>query len=123
MSEDKEDLLKKIYEEVVSSESSVYQSQLWKKLGIASKRGAKLVDELVKRGLISKRQAVYSGRRTYLLIAKDKGEEGLGMVKSIFCPKCPYDQVCNKDDPRYLISCKHLEEWVLEQYRKGKGRR
>lgn len=53
--------------ELIRSEGSVYQSQLWKELDLSSRAGSRIASSLEDADLIERSDAVYNGNTTYEL--------------------------------------------------------
>lgn len=45
----------------------ILQSELWKILNVDSKEGSKIILRLIRRGLITRREIIHNGRKTYVL--------------------------------------------------------
>ena len=52
---------------LIKNTGGVYQSELWKELGVSSRTGTRIVTALEDAGLIQREQAVHDGHTTYLL--------------------------------------------------------
>jgi len=111
----KEDLLKRAYDIISQSSEGILQTDLHKSLKISSKEATQIIRELIKRGIVKREKVLHKGKWTYRLTAK-KPEGGLGIIGNLFCLICPLESRCSKDDPKYLIVCRHLEKWAIEKY-------
>ena len=114
------DILRRAYELISKSEDGLIQSDLWKKLGISSRKGSQVVRELVEKDLIEREKVLHGGRWTYRLCLK-KREGRIDLIRELYCLRCPFESRCSKEDARYLITCKHLEDWVIKVYRENIG--
>jgi len=84
--------------EIISSHSQrggIVQSELWKMLGVDSKEGSKIVLRLLRRGLITRKEVSYNGRKTYILIVAHHSEGSeidirIDDVIQIPCFTCEY---------------------------------
>ncbi|RLG60938.1 transcriptional regulator [Candidatus Geothermarchaeota archaeon] len=114
-STEREEVLRKAYRLISQSEEGIIQSELWRKLNISSRKASQIVKELIERGFISREKVLYRGRWTYRLISK-REEEGIDLIKDAYCLICPLEPKCSPEEPKYLIQCKHLENWVLRKY-------
>ncbi|MEM4055132.1 MAG: MarR family transcriptional regulator, partial [Desulfurococcaceae archaeon] len=67
--EELSDVEKRALEIIASSgDTGVFQNDLWKLLGVNSRDTSRIVNKLLRRGLIVRKPAVNRGRRTYLLL-------------------------------------------------------
>ncbi|MFB6303716.1 MAG: helix-turn-helix transcriptional regulator [Haloferacaceae archaeon] len=59
--------------ELVREEGGIHQSDFWKELDISSRKGSRVAESLVEKGLIQREETVYEGHNTYFLspTAKD----------------------------------------------------
>ena len=59
--------------ELVRDSGGIHQSDFWKQLEISSRKGSRIAESLVEKGLIDRSEAVYDGHNTYYLepLAKD----------------------------------------------------
>jgi len=115
-----------------SGDDGILQSDLWRRLGLDSREGSRLVLRLAKKGLIKREQVVVNGRRTYKIryttppTLELRVLVSLDDVISIPCFTCPYLGQCgpgNFNDPR---TCPLLERWLqrrLQALSAGDGRR
>ena len=60
--------------ETITTADEVYQSELWKRLDISSRKGSRLARSLAKYGLIERTQSTHNGRTTYLLTPSEDEE-------------------------------------------------
>lgn len=63
--------------EIISSYSQkggIIQSELWKIIGVDSKEGSKIVLRLLRRGMITRKEINYNGRKTYILTIASHAE-------------------------------------------------
>jgi len=78
-----------------SQRGGIIQSELWKMLGVDSKEGSKVVLRLLRRGLITRKEINYNGRKTYVLMVAHHSEEkeidiSIDDVIQIPCFTCEY---------------------------------
>ncbi len=101
-----------------SGDSGILQSDLWRRLGLDSREGSRLVLRLAKKGLIKREQVVVNGRRTYKIRYTTPPSMELRLLVSldgvmdIPCFTCPYLGQCapgNFNDPR---TCPLLQRWL-----------
>jgi len=97
----------------------LFQSELWKILGIDSREGSRIALQLLKKGLIKREPVVNNGRRTYKLYAIRRTTINLRVniasVIDIPCFTCMNIDKCSNGgfyDPR---TCRLLTEWLLKQ--------
>jgi predicted DNA-binding transcriptional regulator len=101
-----------------SGDAGILQSDLWRRLGLDSREGSRLVLRLAKKGLIKREQVVVNGRRTYKIRYTTPPSLELRLlvniedVMDIPCFTCPYLSQCapgNFNDPR---TCPILQRWL-----------
>nr|WP_259372379.1 MarR family transcriptional regulator [Salinarchaeum sp. IM2453] len=54
--------------ELVRETGGIYQSEFWKKLDVSSRKGSRIVSELVEQDLVRREEAVYEGHNTYYIM-------------------------------------------------------
>jgi len=106
-----------------SGSTGILQSDLWRRLGLDSREGSRLVLRLAKKGLIRREQVVVNGRRTYRLRYTRPPSLELRLkvdiedVLDIPCFTCPFLGQCgpgNFNDPR---TCPILQAWLERKAR------
>jgi len=106
-----------------SGSEGILQSELWRRLGLDSREGSRLVLRLAKKGLVRREQVIVNGRRTYRLhytrppSTELKLKVTLDDVLEIPCFTCPYLEECgpgNFNDPR---TCPVLHAWLERKAR------
>ncbi|MDK2911660.1 MAG: hypothetical protein PWR29_617 [Methanolobus sp.] len=87
----------------------VFQNQLWKMLGIDSRKCSRIISKLLEDGLITREQAVSNGARTYLLKVKEEKKPSfeLLMAGEVFSPCAGCRDACQPE------SCEKLTFWVM----------
>jgi DNA-binding MarR family transcriptional regulator len=60
--------------ETITTTDELYQSELWKRLDISSRKGSRLAKSLSEHGLIERTRSTHNGRTTYLLTPSEGGE-------------------------------------------------
>ena len=104
--------------DLIRSEKGILQSILWKRLGLDSREGSRLVLRLVRKGLVKREQVSIDGRRTYKLYpvearGKDQGLlVSLDLVLDIPCMTCPHFRECGNHEFYTPANCSRLEEWL-----------
>lgn len=110
-----------------SGSTGILQSDLWRRLGLDSREGSRLVLRLAKKGLIRREQVVVNGRRTYRLrytrppSLELKLKVDIEDVLGIPCFTCPFLGQCgpgNFNDPR---TCPILQAWLERKAREFFG--
>ena len=114
--------IEKLIENAVRKAGSkgILQSELWKKLGINSRDGVKVLSRLVRKGVIAREPVGGdSKRRTYRLFIVEKPKEEkkrveikLDTLLEVPCFTCKHLRECgghNRWDPS---NCQLLDEWI-----------
>ncbi len=104
--------------ELIRKEKGILQSSLWRRLGLDSREGSRLVLRLVRKGLVRREQATVNGRRTYKLFPIESKPHGTSLfvdmrfALSIPCTTCPYFHKCESEEPYDPIKCPILDRWL-----------
>ncbi|WP_254862589.1 helix-turn-helix transcriptional regulator [Halovivax gelatinilyticus] len=53
--------------ELVRASGGIHQSEFWKELDVSSRKGSRIVERLVEKGLVNRDDAVYKGHNTYFI--------------------------------------------------------
>jgi DNA-binding MarR family transcriptional regulator len=53
--------------ELVRESGGIHQSDFWKQLDVTSRKGSRIVESLVEKGLIQREETIYEGHNTYHL--------------------------------------------------------
>ena len=53
--------------ELVRESGGIHQSDFWKQLDVPSRKGSRIVESLVEKGLIQREETIYEGHNTYHL--------------------------------------------------------
>lgn len=77
------------------AKGGILQSELWKILNVDSKEGSKMILRLIRRGLITRKEIVYNGRKTYMVSPARHDDEvaisvEIDSVMGIPCFTCEY---------------------------------
>ncbi|MHC1624685.1 MAG: MarR family transcriptional regulator [Methermicoccaceae archaeon] len=111
---------------ILNERGEVLQSELWKMMGIDSRKCSRVVGRLLEKGIISREYAVVNGTRTYLIRLTNNGgenKEAVGDTKEekshdidasiLVCNGCLVPCAgCNIEcHPEY---CDMLTEWIYE---------
>ncbi|WP_135819668.1 helix-turn-helix transcriptional regulator [Halostella litorea] len=64
-----EELSEKEWEalELVRETGGIHQSEFWKELDVNSRKGSRIAESLVEKGLVQREETVYDGHNTYLI--------------------------------------------------------
>ena len=106
---------------IKNTRGGLLQSDLWKKLGLDSREGSRLVLRLTKRGIIRREQVSVNGRRTYkLFLIEDsrptaKLEVNVGSILDLPCITCPYIDQCGPGNFYDPATCPLMENWVYHR--------
>ncbi|MDG5820656.1 MarR family transcriptional regulator [Natronococcus sp. A-GB7] len=59
--------------ELVRDSGGIHQSDFWKELDVSSRKGSRIVESLVEKGLVDREDTIYNGHNTYYItpIARD----------------------------------------------------
>ncbi|AKG39448.1 hypothetical protein MA03_08110 [Infirmifilum uzonense] len=108
-------LLKKVLETIVNEgDSGILQKELWKKLGLDSRKGLKIIKRLEEQGLIEREQVIQRGRKTYIVRAAHRARKEIELpafLDEIPCFYCPNLARCASGEVDFL-SCPLLKRWL-----------
>jgi len=96
-----------------AGEKGIVQSELWKKLGIDSKRGSRLVQHFLMENRITRRSVVVGGRKTFLILPVMRVVDIVKFepMAEIPCFYCTDLEVCG----RYMVNpidCLMINDWL-----------
>lgn len=91
--------------ELIHSNEATYQNDIWKKLGIGSRKCSRILTNLEKKGLIHRESEVVNGVRTYRITHRKPKFRSL-MAEDMIAPCCGCTEECL---PEY---CVPLNKWV-----------
>jgi len=97
-----------------AGEKGVLQKDLWKKLGLDSRKGLKIVRKLEEQGLILREQVVLRGRKTYVIrpaTPLQKETTIPDFLEEIPCFFCPNLARCASGEVDFL-ECPILRRWL-----------
>ncbi len=113
---------RKVYEVIrEAGDAGIMQRDLWRRTGLDSRLGMRILRRLERQGLVSREEIVYKGRRSYLIRVKAPAErevylpEYLDRIPCFFCPslrRCAYGE-------RDILSCPLLNRWLNEDEEGG----
>jgi len=91
----------------------ILQSDLWRRIGLDSRKGSRQVLNLERRGLIERQRELNRGRWTYRLSA-NRGVTTVDTVADIPCVSCEedYKGICPTHDVNPAV-CTKLTSWVI----------
>lgn len=109
---------RKVYEAIrEAGDTGIMQRDLWKKVGMDSRLGMKILRRLERQGLITREEVVYKGRRSYVLRAAPPAEKEVQLpelLDSIPCFYCSDLRRCAYGE-RDVLSCPLLNRWLNEE--------
>ena len=92
--------------ELVRETGGIHQSDFWKELDISSRKGSRVVDELVENDLIEREGTVYNGHNTYYLTPKARDLDfSLLMAGDMLSPFIGDEEVDPESD--------ELSQWIM----------
>lgn len=113
-------LKRKVIEAIRNAgEGGIPQKDLWKKLGLDSRRGLKIIKKLEEQGLIEREQIVQRGRKTYILRPSQKLKRRIELpdfLDDIPCFYCPNLHKCASGEVDFM-SCPELRRWLEDAAR------
>lgn len=117
--EEKEDLSSREQRalSLIQEANALHQSDLWKELNVSSRTGSRIASNLAEKGLIKREEAIYDGRKTYLLTFTPSTEDldfSLLMAGNMLSPLVGAN---NKVDP---INSEAFTQWILMLVREEK---
>ena len=118
---DMERLIHKVCDILLQSESDgMFQSDLYKKLKLGARNGARLSLKLERMGIVTRIKLVEKERWTYKLILK-KTPVSTASLEDAPCLICPKEQLCTLDGEISPRTCSYIEDWVtIDMVRKSK---
>ena len=106
--------------ELIKNNRGILQSTLWRRLGLDSREGSRLVLRLVKKGLVRREQVSVNGRRTYKLYPIEAKSHDRRLLVSmelaikIPCTTCPLFNRCGVTSEVAPEKCTILEYWLMK---------
>lgn len=100
-----------------AGEKGILQRDIWGKLKIDSRRGIKIIKRLEKRGLLTREEYIYKGRKTYILKPTSKAFRKVVLPQSLNgvpCFYCPYLYKCGSGE-FHPAHCKLLDKWLYKE--------
>jgi len=102
-----------------AGDKGILQREIWGKIKIDSRRGIKIIKRLEKRGLLTREEYMYKGRKTYLLKPTSKAFKKVRLsefLEDIPCFFCPYLYKCGSGE-FHPAHCKLLDKWLYKEGR------
>ncbi|MHB9286297.1 helix-turn-helix transcriptional regulator [Halobacteriales archaeon Cl-PHB] len=53
--------------ELVRETGGIHQSDFWKELDVSSRKGSRIIESLVEKGMVDREETVYNGHNTYFI--------------------------------------------------------
>ena len=92
--------------ELIRETGGIYQSDFWKQLDVSSRKGSRIVENLLEMDLIDREEAVYDGHNTYLLRPKARDLNfSLLMAGDMLSPFIGEDEVDPQSDA--------FSQWIM----------
>jgi hypothetical protein len=113
----KDELVKRAIEFLSSRDGVATQSELWKELGLDSKRGSRLAIALEKMGVVAREKVLKNGRWTFLLRVINNDVD-LDIIIRAPCLTCKDEKLCGRSAEVTPERCEKLEKWIIEEYRR-----
>jgi predicted transcriptional regulator len=103
-----------------AGDEGILQSELWKNMGVDSREGSRAILRLERRGLITRKKELHSGRWTYRLFSRRKYAT-IDDIKDIPCTFCDLESRCGESEisPE---NCKMMTAWIISMLGEGAGR-
>ncbi len=96
---------------VEADEAGIFQSDMWKKLGVTSREGSRLALKFEERGLIERRKVLNEGRWTYQLFSQKKPVT-IDSICDCPCMVCSELEKCFPGGQVSPIHCQLLTAWI-----------
>ena len=99
---------------------SMLQSDLYKKLKLNARNGARLSLKLERMGTVSREKLLENERWTYKLILKKTPISTASLVDAP-CLVCQMEQRCSTDGEISPRTCVYIEDWVMAALKRAKS--
>ncbi|HID73246.1 TPA: transcriptional regulator [Candidatus Micrarchaeota archaeon] len=109
--------MKRAVEFLSSRDGAATQSELWKELGLDSKRGSRVAITLEKMGVVTREKVLKDGRWTFLLRVVNNDMD-LDIIIRAPCLTCENEKFCGRSAEVTPEKCDLLEKWILNDYRR-----
>ena len=115
-------LTHKVCELLLNQDSnSMLQTELYKKLKLSARNGARLSLKLERMGTVTRQKILENERWTYKLILK-KTPVSTDSLGGAPCLTCPVEQRCSVDGEISPMTCPYIEEWVLADFKRTRSK-
>ena len=102
--------------------NTMHQNQIWKKMRINSRDGARLALRLERRGIISREKILDKGRWTYNLTLI-KSPISTESIINAPCLTCNVEQKCTLEGEVSPRTCQLINDWVLVNIARSKSKK
>uniref|UniRef100_A0A7C1T5H0 B-block binding subunit of TFIIIC domain-containing protein n=1 Tax=Thermofilum pendens TaxID=2269 RepID=A0A7C1T5H0_THEPE len=106
---------RKLYEAIrEAGNSGIMQRDLWKKLGIDSRVGMRILRQLEKQGLVIREEVVHKGRKSYVIRAVERTEDRVeipGFLEEVPCFLCSSLRRCVYGEID-ISGCTKIKRWL-----------
>uniref|UniRef100_A0A7J3X985 B-block binding subunit of TFIIIC domain-containing protein n=1 Tax=Thermofilum pendens TaxID=2269 RepID=A0A7J3X985_THEPE len=106
---------KKLYEAIrEAGDTGIMQRDLWKKLGIDSRVGMRILRQLEKQGLVVREEVVHKGRKSYVVRAVERAEDRVEVppfLEEVPCFLCPSLRRCVYGEID-ISGCTKIRRWL-----------
>ncbi len=106
---------KKLYEAIrEAGDTGIMQRDLWRKLGIDSRVGMRILRQLERQGLVVREEVVHKGRKSYVVRAVERAEEGVEIprfLEEVPCFLCPLLRRCVYGEID-ISGCAKIKRWL-----------
>ena len=117
---DMERLTHKVCDLLVRCEADgMFQSELYKKLKLSARNGARLSLKLERMGMVTRIKLLEKQRWTYKLILK-KTPVSTASLEDAPCLVCPVEQRCSLDGEISPRTCVYIEDWVITDLKRSR---
>jgi len=100
-------------------DDGMFQNELWKKLKLSNRDGARLALKLERQHLIKREKILQDGRWTYKLKIAHV-PVSTQSIESAPCLICPVEQKCTVEGEVSPRTCPLIEQWVLTEFATSK---
>jgi len=100
-----------------AGDEGIIQRELWKKIGLDSRRGIKILRRLEQQGIISRTEIIYKGRKTYILKPASMMKAQIVIpefLDDVPCMFCPNLSRC-ESGAQSIADCEILNKWIEEK--------
>ncbi|MCS7116953.1 MAG: transcriptional regulator [Nitrososphaerales archaeon] len=112
----KGDLTLKVYKMIIErGKEGIFQSDLWRSLGLTSRDGSRLAIRLEKMGLIRREKVLDKGRWTYRLTPL-RLPIRMESIEHSPCINCENEAKCAPDGAVTPYTCDSLINWARKEY-------